>query len=114
MKTVKQLLNVDTEAYETMIWETYYSWCMDFCSNYQNELQGVLANSKINKYFWFEYSKCETEFLKLISRYEGSPTVTQEDIRTLYSDCTFQIFNRSPKPLIEEAKKLKVYDTARN
>jgi hypothetical protein len=114
MKTVKQHLQTTQEAYETMLFETYQRWCMDFCLNYQNDLQSILANSKINKYFLFEYAKCEAEFLNLISRYEDSPTVTAIDARTLYADCTFQIFNRTPKPLIQEAKKLKIYDTTRN
>lgn len=114
MKTVKQLLNVNTEAYEAMLMETYLHWCMDFCSNYGSELQSIVANSKINKYFLFEYAKCEAEFLKLSAPYENTPTVTNQDIRTLYSNCTVQIFNRNPQPLIKEAKKLKVYDITAN
>ena len=114
MKTVNQLLDLSPEAYENMIMETYLRWCMDFCTNYQSELQSVLANAKMNKYFLFEYAKGETEFLRLISRYKDSPTVTQKDVQTLYNDCTFDIFNRTPKSLIQEAKKLKVYDITAN
>lgn len=114
MKTVQQLLKLDTQEYETMLFETYMRWCMDFCSNYQSELQSVLANAKMNRYFLFEYSKCEAEFLKLISRYENSPTVTLGDTRTLYNNCTFQIFNRKSQPLIQEAKKLKIYEPTAN
>ena len=114
MKTVNQLLNKTQEEYEFMVMATYTRWCMDFCTNYQSELQSVLANSKMNKYFLFELAKGEAEFLKLISRYEGSPTVTTQDAERLYSECTFQIFNRTPKALIQEAKKLKVYEPTAN
>lgn len=109
-----QLLNKTPLQYEIIIWETYYRWCLDFCSNYQNDLQSVLANSKINKYFLFEYGKCETEFLKLITFYESEIGITPQEAQKLYDKCVLQIFNRTPKPLIDEAKKLKVYDKARN
>jgi hypothetical protein len=114
MKTITQLLNKTPQQYESMIMETYLRWCMDFSINYGDDLQSIVANSKVNQYFLFEYAKGEAEFLKLIARFENAPTITIHDRQTLYNDCTFNIFNRNPKPLIQEAKKLKVYDNARN
>ncbi|WP_395075340.1 hypothetical protein [Flavobacterium sp.] len=114
MNTINELLNKTPEEYENIILKTYFLWCMDFCINYHSDLQRILANSAVNKYFLYEYAKCEAEFLKLISRYEDSPTVTSKDIQTLYDDCSFKISNRNPKPLILAAKKLNIYDTARN
>ena len=88
---------------------------MDFSINYGNDLQKLLANTAISKYYKVEYSKCETEFLTTIEPYKSSKELSEKDARYLYSDCTYQMFNRRPKSLIDAAKKISILnDTTAN
>ncbi|MGR3791593.1 hypothetical protein ACUXZJ_12045 [Flavobacterium sp. TN-1] len=99
------LLNIHPEQYSSMLFETYMHWCTDFCTkNYEQELQSLLANAPINKYFLMEYRKLEAEFLEMAKEYQKDPNITPEDYRELYADCTVKIFNRHQKALVRNAK----------
>lgn len=113
MKKIPQLLNKTNLEYELMYLSAYMRWCESVTIN-DYQLQMVMANSSVNKWYNFEYGKCETEFLKLITFYEAEIGITPQEAQKLYDKCVLQIFNRTPKPLIDEAKKLKVYDKATN
>lgn len=112
MKTIPQHLNILPSDYEDLMMQTYMRWCMDFCRNYQGDLQSLLANAALNRYFLTEYKKLEDEFVLLISRYDGYSNITDSDKINLYSQCTVQIFNRRCMPLINQAKTLKIENYA--
>ncbi len=114
MKTIPQLLNKTNLEYELMYLSAYMRWCESVTIN-DYQLQMVMANTPVNKWYNFEYAKCETEFLKLIANYQNIPTVTAKDAQELYNDCTYNMFNLRCEILIKEAIKNNLqYDTARN
>ena len=48
--------------------DLYMRWCESVTVNEQ-QLQMVLANASVNKYFNFEYAKCITKFIDHMSNY---------------------------------------------
>ena len=113
MKTVNQilkLLNKTPETYETEFFQAYLRWCMAFATNYNNDLQKVVANSSISKYYNREHAKCEAKFLELISFYVNKINITPKEAQSMYNNCLFDMNNRFSKPLIEQAKKTNIYN----
>lgn len=103
MKSILKILKVTDEAYEAMLFDTYISWCMDWVSNYENELQKLVASPAINKWFRMELAKLEKSFVEETLPY--ADIITRDVAREQYADFTEPIFRRFPKPLIEQAKK---------
>lgn len=107
-KAILVRLNKSQEDYEFIVMNIYLCWCMDFAINYTNDLQKVVANAPINKYFLTEFKKIETEFLEIMQEYDGATNIKPKDALQVFNRCTIQIFNRYPKILIHEAKKLNI------
>lgn len=93
------------EEYELLIFGAYARWCESITIN-AREFQKVLANAAVNRWYLTEYAKCEAEFTLLTKRYEGS--ITTEDFKRCYSDCTYRMFNIRPTALLQEIKKTRV------
>ena len=102
--TTAQKLQMTAEDYENMIFGAYASWCESVTIN-AREFQKVLANSAVNKWYLMEYAKCEKEFNLLTDRYEGSVTVSADDLKICYIDCTYRMNNIRPTALLQEIKK---------
>ena len=104
------------KAYEEMYIESYMRWCQDFAINYENDLQKIMANTAISKWYLAEYEKCEAEFLRrMIRRQQTLRPVSQTDAQSAYNDCTYDMFNLRPKGLLMDAKKLEIInDTTAN
>ncbi len=103
MKT-NTLLNKTPYEYENLKMMYYLRWCMDFVTdmpNYSKELQKILANRPVSNFFNQEWAKVETEFLEIMVAYPN--TDTHEALAT-FGRCLVQLFNRSPKELIRQAK----------
>ena len=108
MKAILVRLNVSQFDYDFMVMNIYLRWCMDFSLNYFNDLQKVVANTPINKYFLTEFKKIEAEFLEIMQEYDGATNIKPKDALQVFNRCSIQIFNRYPKILIHEAKKLNI------
>jgi hypothetical protein len=102
MTTINKL-KITQEAYELMTLEFYMRWCESLTGN-GRQLQAVLANKAINAYFLMELAKSETEFHELTNRYASSPTVSAQDMKVLYNDCTYRLYNLRPTALLEILK----------
>ena len=104
--TILQLLGFDEVQYEYMYGNAYLRWA-ESCSVSQQNLQSILANASVNKWYNAEYHKCETKFLDFVKNYKNQ---TQKDILLLYNDCTFSVYSRSCPALMKEAiKNNKIY-----
>lgn len=116
MNPILVRLNMSQEEYDNEKMEIYLRWCMDFCTNYQNELQKVLSNPPVNKYFLTEFAKCEKEFLAVMQAYDGATHIKPKDALATFHRCSVSIFNRFPKVLISNAKKPTIisYDATAN
>lgn len=108
MKKKLEYLGVSAEQYEQMYIGSYMRWCERLCKS-PSELQSILANSSVNKFYNAELAKCEEEFVKLFSRYEGSTTVSATDAKILYTTCTFKMYSIRPIALLLNSKKTNVY-----
>lgn len=108
-KTLFELLSVTKEQYEDQVLLMYMRWCMDFSLNYTTELQKIVANSAINAYFLNELKKIEAEFMEQMQPYQNEDTITPIDAKATYFKSTVQMFNRYPKALLADAKKMNLY-----
>ena len=104
MKTILELLAINQHQYEMVYIDTYMRWSESVSIN-EAQLQMVMANNAVNRYFNMEFKKCEAEFLELINRY---PNATPTDARKLWDKCTLALFNRRCLPLIKQAITLKI------
>lgn len=101
--TTTEKLALDQAQYEIMIFGLYMRWCEGVTGTVR-QYQTVLANKAINAYFLMELAKCEAEFNKLTDRYINTPTVTIQDMKRCYNDCTYRLFNLRPTALLEGLK----------
>jgi hypothetical protein len=109
MKTIYSKLAITPEQYESMIFNLYSNWCISVTTT-EREFQQVLANSSVNAWFRIELTKCEAEFINLTKLYTN-PNVTASDYNKCYSDCTLNLFNIRPMPLLAPIVKRKVKGT---
>ncbi len=116
MNAILVRLNMSQEQYDGLKMTIYLRWCMDFCTNYENELQKVMSNPPINRYFLTEFSKCENEFIDLMQTYDGVTQIKPSDALATFKRCSVSIYNRFPKVLIINAKKPTIisYDATAN
>ena len=108
MKTILEHLAINQHQYEMAYIDTYMRWS-ESVSITEAQLQMIMANSAVNRYFNMEFKKCEAEFLELITRY---PNATPTDAATLWGRCTVALFNRRCLPLIKQAITLKIENYA--
>ena len=99
MKT-RELLKMEPLAYEMMLFGAYSRWCESVTTNL-SDLQAVMANSSINKWYLMELAKCEDEFKQRVKNYQN---LSAQDYRKCYNECTFRMFNIRPSSLIEIVK----------
>jgi hypothetical protein len=99
--TTAQKLQLTAEEYEALLFGAYARWCESVTIN-ARQFQQVLANSAINKWYLMEYTKCEKEFNSLTDRYDS---ISADDYKRCYNDCTYGMFNIRPTALLQEIKK---------
>lgn len=100
--TTAQKLKMTSEEHELLIFGAYARWCESVTIN-PGEFQKVLANSSVNKWYLLEYAKCEKEFHNLTDRYGNS--ISTEDFKRCYNQCTYNMFNIRPTALLQQIKK---------
>lgn len=100
-KEILKLLRLSQDAYEMRIFCTYMDWCTKHCKS-DNEMQRFLTSPALFNWWTQEYSKLETNFLKIVKPYQD--TAHAVDLDRIYLNETVQIFNRFCKPLIYTAR----------
>ncbi|MBP4139656.1 hypothetical protein [Flavobacterium geliluteum] len=111
MKTTIQKLAITPEQLESLIWNIYQNWC-ESVSITTIELQQILANAAINRWFLLELQKCEIEFHTLTDRYSDS-NVTEKDMEKCYKDCALKLFNIRPMALLNQITRSKTTNGTR-
>ena len=104
MRTTAQKLGMNNQQFEFMIFGFYSRWCEGVAINTRH-FQGLLANTAVNLWFLTELTKLETEFHELTDRYEGSASVTTDDYKRCYNDCTIRMFAIKPQALLDSVTK---------
>lgn len=106
---ILNLLNYTQEQYEDAVLLMYIRWSMDFSVNYTTDLQRVIANTAINSFFLNELSKIEHDFMDQMKPYENDGNISCEDAKKTFYRLSVQLFNRYPKALLADAKKMNLY-----
>lgn len=102
-----ELLLFTPEQYNDNYFDVYFRWCQNYSQNTDQDIQKILANTKISKWFNYEFEQLEFLAYEAIAPVHGQIKYTQA--RTMYAALTAPIFMNYPKPLIDEARKINVY-----
>jgi hypothetical protein len=107
MKTaISTILNKDEVEFDNLQMERYMRWCMNIALKNGIDLQIIIANSSINKYYNHEFSKLENKFLNLVNG--KTKWLEPKALEDMYSIIVVDMFKIYPNPLIEEARKIKI------
>lgn len=103
--TIAKLLTLSQEEYEDKLFQLWLKYCCCKAHN-PKDLQRLLANTALNKWFLFEVSRLEDEWWREIGEYESvlDPTTSM----SLYNEKTINIFMLNCPPLMAEARKLNI------
>lgn len=106
--TIHELLGKTAQEYEQEDFERYMRWCMSFAARTPDgrDLQMLLANSAISKYYNEHFRELEHQFINAIRPIYKSTKI--ESIRQIYVSITAQIYNNYPGALFEAARGLKI------
>jgi len=100
--TIASVIGVNKYQYEIMVLDNYLLWC-NLNAYDDSEVQLYMINKGLFKWWLFEYTALEDEFLEDIKPYR---TVTAHvELRKLYISKTIKIGKYSPKELLHEIRK---------
>lgn len=94
---VMDALQWSSEEYDDRLFQSYFNYCVSY-GMYPANIQQLLANSKLNKWFLIEYQKAEHQFLKIT---DVVPPTKVEFLRGQYKACTADVMKLYSKPLLE-------------
>lgn len=103
---ISTILVIDEVEFENQRTEKYMRWCLNIARTQNAPLQLILANSSISKYYNYELAKLENKFLQLVDGKHQH--MSQKSLNDIYSIIVVDIFNLTPKPLVDAAKKLTI------
>ncbi|QSS96615.1 hypothetical protein [Psychroflexus sp. ALD_RP9] len=103
--TISNLLKYSPEAYEGILFETWFTYA-DIISVNEQDLQKILANAAYFNWFLQEYRRLEAEFLQEIQPYIGK--IDTKTTRDFYDEKICLIANHYPKSLLKNARKIKI------
>ncbi len=104
---INELLYITSDQYETDCQDRYLRWCLSRSKDMGQDLQQLLANTSISKYYNIEFAKIEQSFIEIVGPQKG--ILNYKTVRAIYSTMIIEIFNKYPQPLFEAARKLNVY-----
>ncbi len=106
-KPIHELLQMTIAEYDDFVFERYMRWCMSKVDpKRENDLQQLLANSALSKWFITEFARHENSFAKMVENTHSYLKAPQ--IRTLYTTVTIQVYEHYPRPLMEAARNINI------
>lgn len=91
-----QILKITPEEYDERIFAQYMEWCQKR-ANSNNNLQELLANAQIDRWFFGQLAIKQREFVEM---YEHFPKAVERP-EFHYNSYVNEIFSLYPKPLID-------------
>ena len=88
-------LQLSSQEYDELILQTYFNWCASKSTS-DNQLQEMLANSGLNKWFLKQYTQMQNQFVNMIE----SSNVYMKDPNYHYNGCVAEIFNVYPNVIL--------------
>lgn len=105
MKAIHEILGIDTAKYEDMVFAIFLVWAQGYAVK-PNDIQNIIANAAIARWFRSELSQLEEDFKEEIKGFESNHTITALHLKTLYHRSIVRIYILQPKPLITQARKV--------
>lgn len=107
VKEIHEILLITGEEYAKDYTDRYIRWCYDKAINETNDLQKIVSNSSINKWYNHEFDRLEQSFMEIATAQTGK--ISYKEMREIYAEIVVQIFPKYPNPLLESARKLNIY-----
>lgn len=104
---IHEILGYTADEFSTIQTERYMRWCMNRSMDNGTDLQKILANTSINRYYNAQMALLENKFLDLIDGKMSS--LSTKTIHDFYSIIVVDMFKIFPKPLIDNARNLNLY-----
>lgn len=105
-KEIQKILNIPPDIYEIRLFRRYANWCATFENGSPDDLQKLLANTAINKWFLNRYAELEQRAYNIL--YKEHQAMPATEVQRMYEAVMVDIFTTYPKPLFEAARKLSV------
>lgn len=97
--TVIKYLKISPDNYDDRLFQMYFNWCQRHAVS-DNNLQELLANAQLNKWFMRHYAVLEKLFITDHAT-RKNPLSTPERNLYDYQECVSQIFKNYPKAIID-------------
>lgn len=104
---IHEVLNLSKEEFDATQIERYMRWCMNQSIDQNKDLQKIMANSSINRYYNIEMAKLEKKFIDIVDGKQKH--IGDKTAREMYALIVVDMFKIYPSPLIDNARKLNVY-----
>ena len=104
---IHEVLNYSKEEFDNLQMERYMRWCISQAIDLNKDLQKIIANSSINRYYNIEMAKLEKKFIDIV---DGKQIhIDEKTAREMYALIVVDLHRMYPSPLIHNARKLNVY-----
>ncbi|WP_417366821.1 hypothetical protein [Flavobacterium beibuense] len=111
-KTIWELLGYSPDEYTDVYLSRYMRWLLqktrinDHGTTDFEDLQKLMANTAVNRFFNDRFNDLEHQAYKVVvHNHDKLPVST---LRRLYEQIMVEIYQTFPKPLFDEARKLKI------
>ena len=105
-KQTHQYLGLSEEQYENDCMLQYMRWCQNLAKNQNAPLQSLLANRPMSNYYMAQFLELEHSFKIIAQKLDG--LVDYEIMSRNFEMIMVDLYTNYPKPLIEDAKKLRI------
>lgn len=105
-KQLHELIYMTPEHYSEDYTERYLRWCMNRSQDLDQDLQRLLANSSISKWYNHEFAKLEERIISMLEPQHGK--ISYKQARTIFGSIVAEMFIKYPMPLIDQARKLNI------
>ncbi|SCY94314.1 hypothetical protein [Flavobacterium caeni] len=96
--TVIKFLEISPETYDDRLFQTWFNWCQKHAIS-DNNLQELLANAQLNKWFMKQHATLEKLF---VQKYAAKLNPLSNPDRNLfnYQECVAKIFTHFPQAIM--------------
>lgn len=101
--TIAQILKISPEEYEDIIFDLWFRYCIVRSHKTKTDLQKLIANTALNKWWHDQFNLLETEFYEEISDF--IEVLDKKNAMELYKKVVLNIFMFSSPGILKEARK---------
>lgn len=98
MKTILEINNISQTEHNNLLLESFFFWAGKYTYT-RTQMQIVVTDKAIKKWFFKEYEKLEFEYLHFVKRHSNA---SAKDNERLYARMVGKIYEIYPKVLLDE------------